>query len=141
MTLGPVRELKYDDGSSFYSPSSYHRMIRHSMSGKLYWIGNISAAPPSGNSPRYPLVIAEVDETIPALKKSTVTVIDDKQPGQTDAIQFSNFSLLEDRESHASGTVYDALRRVPERRVGCRQLQVCRETQIWARHMWHTARS
>ena len=31
MTLGPVEELKYDDGSSFYSPSSYHRMIRHSI--------------------------------------------------------------------------------------------------------------
>lgn len=101
MTLGPVEELNYDDGSSFYSPSSYHRMIRHSVTGKLYWIGNISSVPPSGNSPRYPLVIAEVDETIPALKKSTVTAIDDKQPGQTDAVQFSNFSLLEDRENHS----------------------------------------
>jgi hypothetical protein len=101
MTLSPVRELKYDDGSSFYSPASYHRMIRHSVTGKLYWLGNISAVPPNGNSPRYPLVIAEMEETIPALKKNTITVIDDKQPGQTDAIQFSNFSLLEDRETHA----------------------------------------
>jgi hypothetical protein len=33
-------------------------MIRDSVTGKLYWIGNICAAPPSGNSPRYPLVIA-----------------------------------------------------------------------------------
>ena len=102
MTLGPVRQLKYDDGSEFYSPASYHRMIRHSVTGKLYWIGNISAAPTKGNRPRYPLVIAEVDETgaTPALKKDTVTAIDDRQPGQTHAIQFSNFSLLENRESH-----------------------------------------
>ncbi|MBI3853392.1 MAG: exo-alpha-sialidase [Verrucomicrobia bacterium] len=99
-TLSKVQELKYDDGSRFYSPSSYHRMIRHSVTGKLYWIGNISAVPPNGNSPRYPLVIAEVDEKIPALKRATVTAIDDRQPGQGDAIQFSNFSLLEDRESH-----------------------------------------
>ena len=100
MTLSEVQELKYDDGSSFYSPSSYHRMICHSVTKKLYWIGNISAVPPSGNSPRYPLVIAEVDEEIPALKKSTVTAIDNRQPGQNAAVQFSNFSLLENRKTH-----------------------------------------
>ena len=98
-TLGPPAEWKYDDGSSFYSPSSYHRMIRHSVTGKLYWIGNISATPPAGNSPRYPLVIAEVDDRTGALKKRTVTVIDDRRPGQGD-IQFSNFPLIEDRETH-----------------------------------------
>ena len=101
MTLSEVRELKYDDGSRFYSPSSYHRMIRHSVTGKLYWVGNICESLPSGNSPRYPLIIAEIDESVPALKKRTVTAIDDRQPNQTPAIQFSNFSLLEDRETHA----------------------------------------
>lgn len=100
-TLSPVQEWKYDDGSPYYCPSSFHRMIRHSVSKKLYWIGNICATPPSGNSPRYPLVIAEVEETIPALKKKTVTVIDDRRPGQGAGIQFSNFSLLENRETHA----------------------------------------
>jgi hypothetical protein len=74
-------------------------MIRHSVTGKLYWLGNICPTPPRGNSPRYPLVIAEVDEAKAALRKGTVTVIDDRQPGQGD-IQFSNFSLLEDRETH-----------------------------------------
>jgi hypothetical protein len=100
-SLAPVREWKYDDGSRFYSPSSYHRMIRHSVSKKLYWVGNLCAGPPSGNSPRYPLVIAEVEEKIPALKKRTVTVIDDRKPGQPAALQFSNFSLIEDRATHA----------------------------------------
>jgi hypothetical protein len=99
-TLDEVKEFGYDDGSIFYSPSSYHRMLRHSVTKKLYWIGNICIEPPSGNSPRYPLVIAEVDETIPALKRHTVTVIDDRRPGQPAAIQFSNFSLLENRETH-----------------------------------------
>ncbi len=98
-TLSLPAEWKYDDGSSFYSPSSFHRMIRHSVSGKLYWLGNISAVPPSGNSPRYPLVIAEVDEAKAALKRATVTAIDDRQVGQGD-IQFSNFSLIEDRITH-----------------------------------------
>ena len=100
-TLTPPAVWKYDDGSSFYSPSSIHRMIRHSVTGKLYWIGNITPTPPRGNSPRYPLVIAEVDEEKAALKKSSVTLLDDRQPDQGPAVQFSNFSLYEDRESHA----------------------------------------
>ncbi|MBM4092409.1 MAG: hypothetical protein FJ276_23740 [Planctomycetes bacterium] len=99
-SLTPPAVWKYDDGSDFYSPSSIHRMIRHSVSGKLYWLGNICSTPPSGNSPRYPLVIAEVDEALAALRKSTVTAIDDRQPGQSASVQFSNFSLLEDRETH-----------------------------------------
>jgi hypothetical protein len=101
MTLGAVKELRYDDGASFYSPSSSLGMIRHSINKKLYWVGNICTMPPSGNSPRYPLVIAEMSETIPALKKQTITVIDDKRPGQTDALQLSNFMLLENRQTHA----------------------------------------
>lgn len=98
-TLSPPEEWKYDDDTSFYSPSSFHRIIRHGISGKLYWLGNISSMPPEGNSPRYPLVIAEVDESKAALKKSTVTAIDDRRPGQGN-IQFSNFSLLENRRTH-----------------------------------------
>lgn len=100
-TLSPVQELKYDDESRFYSPSSIHRMIRSSVTNKLYWIGNICAEPPNANSPRYPLVIAEVDESIPALKHDTLTVIDDKGAEDSPKLQLSNFSLLEDRETGA----------------------------------------
>lgn len=101
MTLSSPAELKYDDGTSFYSPASYFRMIRSSVTGKLYWIGNITGKT-EGTGPRYPLVIAEMNESgTPSLKKSTVTVIDDKQPNQTSSVQFSNFCLFEDRESHA----------------------------------------
>jgi len=98
-TLGEVRELRYDDGGRFYSPSSIHRLIRHGKTGKLYWIGNICREPPRANWPRYPLVIHEVDEAIPALRRNAVTVIDDRGPGQSDQVQFSNFSIVEDRET------------------------------------------
>ncbi|HNQ87300.1 MAG TPA: sialidase family protein [Verrucomicrobiota bacterium] len=97
-TLTPPVEWRYDDGGGFYSPSSFHRMIRHTGTGRLYWLGNICEKPPAGNSPRHPLVIAEVDERKAALKRATVTAIDDRQLGQGD-IQFSNFSLIEDRET------------------------------------------
>lgn len=99
-TLDEPRPWTYGDGTPFYSPSSIHRMIRHSTTGKLYWIGNISSDPPKGNSPRYPLFIAEVDEEIPAIRRNTVTLIDDRREADSSKLQLSNFSLLEDRESH-----------------------------------------
>jgi hypothetical protein len=46
-------------------------------------------------------VIAEVDEARAALKKETVTAIDDRREGQSRLVTFSNFSLLENRVTHA----------------------------------------
>jgi hypothetical protein len=99
-TLAPVQEWRYSDGNRFYSPSSIHRMIRHSQTGRLYWIGNITMQPPAGNHPRHPLVIAEVDESKAALKRDTVTLLAERKAYQGPQVQFSNFSLLEDRETH-----------------------------------------
>ena len=101
LTLDGPRELKYDDGSRFYSPSSIHVMFRHSVTGKLYWVGNICPRPPSGNSPRYPLIIAEVDETVPALKRDTVTRIGGRREEDSPRVQLSNFSCFEDRQTQA----------------------------------------
>lgn len=102
LTLSPIEELRYDDGSRFYSPSSIHGFIRHSVTGVLYWIANITAEPPDGNRPRYPLVIAEVDERrrVPAIRRGTVTVIDDRRPGEGKMLALSNFSVFENRETH-----------------------------------------
>ncbi len=101
LTLADPQELKYDDGSRFYSPSSIHRMFRHSVTGKLYWVGNICPSPPNANSPRYPLIIAEIDEKIPALKRNTVTRIDHRREEDSPRLQLSNFSCFEDRQTHA----------------------------------------
>ena len=95
----PVTDLRYDTGEQFYAPSCLAKFIRSRKTGKLYWIGNISREPAKGNLPRYPLYIAEVDEKMPALRKSTLTVIDDRSPQDTKAVQFSNFSMLENRET------------------------------------------
>ncbi len=94
-----VTDLRYDTGEQFYAPSTLAKFIRSRKTGALYWIGNISRGPAKGNLPRYPLYIAEMDEKIPALKKSTLTVIDDRSPEDTEAVQFSNFSLIENRET------------------------------------------
>lgn len=96
-TLGPVEELLYDDGSRFYSPSSIHRFIRSSRTGTLYWLANIVPGPPQANGPRYPLVIAEIDEDRAAVRKDSLIELDTRQPGEPAALQLSNFSVLENR--------------------------------------------
>ncbi len=113
-TLSPVREWKYDDGTQFYSPSSIHRFFRHSVSGTLYWVGNICEAPPSGNSPRYPLIIARVDEAIPALERDTVTLIDAREAEDSPKLQLSNFCVIENRETHVAELYLTRLGANPE---------------------------
>jgi hypothetical protein len=100
MTWTEVKELKYDDGGSFFSPATGSMVLRHSVNGKLYWFGNIVPENPDGNRPRYPLQIAELDEDIPAIKKNSVFVIEDKQPEDNPLVQFSNFKVYEDMETH-----------------------------------------
>ncbi len=100
-TFGDVTDLRYDDGRQFYSPSAFSLLRRHS-NGTLYWFGNITPGPPDGNLPGYPLVMAEVDEATPSLRRDTVTVIDDYDPAiHSPAIQFSNFTIIENRETRA----------------------------------------
>jgi hypothetical protein len=44
--------------------------------------------------------MAEVDEAIPAIRKASLIVIDDWDPEHdTESVQFSNFSVFEDREN------------------------------------------
>jgi len=100
LTWSPVADVRYDTGEPFYSPASISKTIRSSKTGKLYWVGNIPDVPPDGNSPRYPLQIVEINEDGPAFRKDTVTVIDDRDPERdSEHVQLSNFSLLENRET------------------------------------------
>lgn len=98
-TLAPIREFKYSDGTSFYSPSSIHHFIRSTRNGKLYWVTNIVAEPPNGNRPRYPLVISEIDEEKIGVVKNSVVIIDDRGADDSERLALSNFSLIENRET------------------------------------------
>jgi hypothetical protein len=98
-TWSAPADLRFDTGDPFYAPATFAKFIRSHKTGKLYWVGNISRGPAEGNGPRYPLYLTEVDEERAALKKSSLTIIDDRQPGDTEALQLSNFSLLENRET------------------------------------------
>jgi len=88
--------LTFSDGAPFWSPTAESNFIRSTRTGKAYWIGNISRVRPKGGWPRYPLVIAELDEEALGLRRETVTVIDDRGPEDSSDMQLSNFSFLED---------------------------------------------
>ncbi len=103
----------FDDGTTFYSPSSGSRLIRHSRTGALYWIGNLSDGNPDGNLPRYPLWIGEVN-TAGRIVKASLHAIDDRNPGDSERVQLSNFRIYEDR---FTGELVIHLARVFERSV------------------------
>lgn len=97
MTFSKPNVFGYTTGQPFYSGSNFHRLIRSQKTGRLYWIGNLVAEKPTNaGHPRYPLVIAEVDEEAVAIKKRTVSEIDTRQPGEGERLQLSNFWLIED---------------------------------------------
>ena len=98
-TLSPVGEFRYHDGSQFYSPSSIHKFVRSSKNGKLYWLANITATAPDGMSPRYPLYIAEIDEAKIAVRKDSLVTVDDRGKDEPEALQLSNFSVIDNRET------------------------------------------
>jgi hypothetical protein len=106
-TWSKLTPFTFNDDARFWSPTSQAMFIRSSRTGTAYWIGNISRSRPRGGSPRYPLVIAELDEAKLGLRAETVTIIDDRGPGDGSDMQLSNFSFMEDAQTgHILVTLY-----------------------------------
>lgn len=97
--ISEIDEFRYDDGTSFISPSSIHRFFRSTRNGRLYWLANILDAPAQGNMPRHPLYICEIDEDKVAVKKDSLVLVDERRDGEPDCVQLSNFSVIEDRDT------------------------------------------
>jgi len=109
-----IKPLTFEKNELFYSPSSISRWVRHSVSKKLYWVGNITPENPSGNRPRYPLVIVQFNEELKCFIKDSVMTIDDRLPGEGELIQHSNFTFYEDRQTHAMHIEYSRLGQNPD---------------------------
>lgn len=101
--------LTWDDGAGLTSPRAWSQLIRSQANGRLYWIatilpaledaGHIRERWPSRADPRYPLQIAEVDEQTIALRRDTLTIIEDRAPEETPFVRFSNFFAYNERET------------------------------------------
>lgn len=88
----------YTDGTPFFSPSSCSQLLRHS-NGRLFWLGNISPANASGNRPRYPFVVGQVQLDSGLLIRDSVRTVDDKRPEDDPLLTLSNFYAREDRQT------------------------------------------
>jgi hypothetical protein len=97
-TWTPPQPWTYVDGGEFFSPSSCSQLVGHS-SGRLFWIGNLVPANPTGNQPRYPLVVGEVDRRSGGLRRESVRVVDDRGSSDSVLLALSNFAAREDRET------------------------------------------
>jgi len=95
----PAEPWHFDDQEVIYSSATISCFKRSSKNGKLYWFGNITDHTAYGNYPRFPLYVAEVDETLGLLKKETLTIVDTRREGESECVQLSNFHILEDRET------------------------------------------
>ena len=80
------------------SPAASSQLFAHS-SGRLFWFGNICPVNPTGNRPRYPFIMGEVDRRSGLLDKTSIRVIDDRAAHETSALQLSSPSTREDRET------------------------------------------
>ena len=97
-TWGAVEPWTYADGEAFFSPSACSQLIPWA-DGRLLWAGNISAANPLGNRPRYPLVVGEVDRASGLLIRESVQAVDDRQADDDEMLTLSNFYARDDRET------------------------------------------
>lgn len=98
-TFSEPRPWTYADGEEFYSPSSCSQLLKHS-SGRVFWIGNISAENPRGNLPRFPLLIGEVDVEHGLLIRDSLITIDERRPDDPANLLLSNFFAREDRATN-----------------------------------------
>lgn len=99
-TFSPALPWHFNSREYAYSSATISEFVRSEKNGKLYWVGNITdPVKTDGNYPRWPLHICQVDETHGVLMRETLTVVDTKREGESDRLQLSNFSILQDRES------------------------------------------
>jgi hypothetical protein len=90
--------LLFTDGGRVYSSSAWSQFCRSPKTGTWYWIGNVLTEPTYGTcDPRYPLQIVALDDATLQLRRETLTVIQDKEPGDDKWVRFSNFRTYEER--------------------------------------------
>ena len=91
--------LCYEDGSYVYSSASYPDAFRSSKNGRPYVIININDKPGQGCDPRTKLQIAEISTDPVAVKRDTVTIIEEKLPEHHPLVRFSMWLPLEQRKT------------------------------------------
>lgn len=97
LTWSEPEPLRYDDGSPVWTPASYSQFFPLSKTGKIYWIANILPGPVHGQTPRYPLTIAEFDADRCCILRDTVQTIYDLPDGAPTERRYTNWGSYEER--------------------------------------------
>ena len=95
-TWTPVAPWTYTDGEMFFSPSSMSQLLSHP-NGAFYWLGNIAPHNPTGNAPRYPLMIGRVCPESLLLERDSLLTVDARRAGEHEGMTLSNFHAHVDR--------------------------------------------
>jgi hypothetical protein len=93
-TWSQSSELTYSNGDSFTSASSLSDIRRNSKNGQIYWFGHISESA-YGNGPRYPFVVAQLDENSlgllePSLRELLDIIPETDSPDMQLAVSYIN---------------------------------------------------
>jgi hypothetical protein len=93
--------LTFEDGGTFYSPSSMSVLFKHS-SGRCFWIGNMTEANSKGDLPRWPLVFVELNSKNLKLIRENMLIVDthEKEDSSRGRLDISHISIIEDRETN-----------------------------------------
>ena len=113
MTWSTPEPLLYDDGTAVWSPASSSSFYESSKTGKTYWIANILDEPVFGQTPRYPLNLAEFDSKTMRIVKDSVRLIQDRPDDAHELVRYTNFGNYEDRSTgHLIITLPEQYRRM-----------------------------
>lgn len=97
MTWSAPEPLEYEDGDKVWNPASFSQFVTSSKTGKTYWFANILPGPVHGQTPRYPLTVAEFDAKQCCILRDTVQVIHDLPEGAPEERRYTNWGVYEER--------------------------------------------
>lgn len=98
-TWGETTPLCYEDGEPVYTPACLGHFWRFSHSDKLFFISNVRPDPVYAQTPRYPLVIGELDQERFCLIRESLTILDNWHEPLPRDVRFTNWGMYEDRET------------------------------------------
>ena len=97
MTWSEPELMRYDDGTVVHNPAAFSNFFTSSVTKKTYWMSNILNEPVYGQTPRYPLHIAEFDTNRMCIIKKSIQVIQDLPEGAPVERRYTNWTQYEDR--------------------------------------------
>jgi hypothetical protein len=98
-TWSEPEPLRYDTGEMVWTPASLSAFVASSRTGRIFWLANILPQPVHGQTPRYPLCLAEFDPVSCRIVKASVETIWDRAPGLPEDVRYTNWGLYEERGS------------------------------------------